>query len=286
MENILQRLQKDMKICGLSDLTRQTYVRCITKYMTFVRKPVTRCGEKQVKDFLLYLHDNKHLEPVTRNQYAAALRFLYVVVLKKSWARERIKNARCYKKLPEVLSGSEMVAIFRAFDSLKHKAIAMLCYGAGLRIGEAVKLRIEDIDSKRGVIHIRRAKGGKDREVSLSPRLLNCLRAYWKSERPPRPYLFPSWGSAGHITKEAFSIVLRNAAKKAGIKKRVTPHTLRHSYATHSIESGVDLRSLQVLLGHAHVETTAHYVRLTEAHMQALKSPLELLATPQGAVLG
>jgi integrase/recombinase XerD len=286
VENILQKLQENMTICGLSELTQQAYLRCIKKYAEFIRKPIKQCGENEVKRFLLFLHEQKHFDPSTRNQYAAALRFLYVVVLDQSWARERIRNARCYKKLPQVLSGSEMVAIFAAFDSLKHKTIAMLCYGAGLRISEAISLRVEDIDSKRGVINIRRAKGGKDRQVCLSPRLLKCLRRYWQSERPGKLYLFPSWGQAGHITKASFSQVLRDAVRKSGVKKRVTPHTLRHSYATHSIEAGVDLRSLQVLLGHTHIETTAHYVRLTEAHMQVLKSPLELLAKPQGAVLG
>jgi site-specific recombinase XerD len=286
MEIILQKLRDDMKICGLSPLTQEAYVRFVKKYAEFIQKPVTEAGEQDSKRFLLFLHEQRGLCPSTRNQYAAALRFLYVMVLNQGWARERIKNARCRSKLPEVLSGSEVLAILRSFDSLKHKAIALLCYGAGLRIGEAISLRPEDIDSKRGVIYVRRGKGSKDRLVCLSPRLLKHLRFYWRTERPRGAYLFPGWGKAGHITKEAFSQVLRAAVIKSGVKKRVTPHLLRHTYATHCIESGVDLRSLQILLGHAYIESTAHYVRLTEARRQTLKSPLELLAKPEGAVLG
>jgi integrase/recombinase XerD len=286
METILQKLRDNMKICGLSPLTQEAYLRCINKYAAFIQKPITEAGETEVKRFQLFLQEQRGFSPATRNQYAAALRFLYVVVLNQNWARERIRNARRYKRLPEVLSGSEMVAVLRAFDSLKHKVIALLCYGAGLRISEAISLCVQDIDSKRGVIHIRQGKGNKDRQACLSPRLLKYLRHYWQMEQPSGPYLFPGWGNAGHITKAAFSQVLKAAVIKSGVKKRVTPHILRHSYATHCIESGIDLRTVQILLGHSCIESTAHYVRLTEARRQMLKSPLELLQTPQGAVLG
>ena len=222
----------------------------------------------------------------TVNQYAAALRLFFAVTVDKPWARERIVFAKVPQKLPEVLSGTEVVRVLKAFDSIKHKTVALCCYGAGLRINEALHLHAKDIDSKRQVIVVRNGKGRKDRQVPLSPRLLHCLREYYKRERPRGEYLFPGRSGDGALSKMAFAKALGPTVKKAGIGKRVTAHVFRHSYCTHLIEAGADLRSVQVLMGHASIQSTARYVHLTTARMMRLSSPLELLGKPEGRVLG
>jgi site-specific recombinase XerD len=222
----------------------------------------------------------------TVNQYAAALRLFLTVTLEKTWAREKIVFAKAPKKLPDVLSGTEVVNVLRAFDSVKHKTVALVCYGAGLRINEALHLKVKDIDSKREVIVVRNGKGQKDRQVPLSPRLLKSLRLYFKRERPGDDYLFPGRSRDGALSKMAFAKVLKPTVKKAGIGKHVTAHVFRHSYATHLIEAGADLRSVQVLMGHASIQSTARYVHLTTARMLSISSPLELLGKPEGKALG
>ena len=208
-----------------------------------------------------------------------ALRVFFTMTLQKSWAKEQIRSAKTQKKLPDVLSGQEVLRVLRAFDSIKHKTIAVLCYGAGLRINEALHLRVEDIDSARGLIHVRQGKGQKDREVPLSPRLLNSLRKYYKQYRPSGEYLFPGRSKDEVMSKNAFAKVLKPAVRKAGISKKVSAHVFRHSYATHMIESGVDLRSVQLMLGHSSIQSTSRYIHLTHARMQRIQSPLDELSS-------
>jgi integrase/recombinase XerD len=277
-DKALSQFRDEMQLRGLSPLTQQAYERCVKKFFQYVGCPVTRVGVKQTKAFLLHLERKQGLSAMTRNQYAAALRFLFVATLDKQWARDSIPNAREPKKLPEVLSGSEVMRLLGGFDSPTQKTVALLGYGAGLRVSEAVSLQVGDIDSERGVIHVRYGKGGKAREVALGESLLVGLRKYWVICRPRGKYLFPGREPGGHMTRMAFNKALRKAAGKASIDKKVSPHTLRHSYATHMIESGVDLRSVQLLLGHGSIQSTARYIHLTHARMQSLKSPLDALS--------
>jgi site-specific recombinase XerD len=277
-EKILSQFRDEMQLRGLSLLTQQAYERCVKRFLEHVGCRASRVDQKGVKRYLLQLQRKRGLSVSTRNHHAAALRFFIGVTLGKSWARSGIPCARAVQKLPEVLSGTEVMRLLRGFDSPAQKAVALLCYGAGLRVSEAVSLKLRDIDSERGVIHVRYGKGGKPREVALGQNLLVGLRKYWRSCRPAGQYLFPGQQGREYLTRASFNKALRKAVGKSGIDKRVSPHTLRHSYATHMIESGVDLRSVQLLLGHSSIQSTARYVHLTHARMQSLRSPLDALS--------
>jgi len=276
--NPLSQFREDMQLHGLGLLTQEAYQRCVRKFLDYIDKPLSKIGPQDTKANLLHLDRDLGRSVSTRNQYAAAFRFLFCETLGKQWGREKIPNGRAPKKLPVVISDSQFIELMRCFESPVHKTLALVCYGAGLRVSEAVSLRVEDIDSERGVIHVRRGKGNKQRQVTLSERLLMALRRYWLSCRPQGQYLFPGRGTGTHITRAAFCRYLRKTAKKAGIKKHITPHVLRHSYATFLIESGLDLRSVQLLLGHGCIQSTARYVHLTHARMQSIKGPLDVLA--------
>jgi site-specific recombinase XerD len=232
-----------------------------------------------VEEFLLYLARERGLAAQTRNQYAAGLRFFFGTTLgHRDWIAS-VPLARRPKLLPVVLSGTEVERLLSAIDSVTHRAIAMLCYGAGLRVSEACGLRVQDIDGTRRLLLIRHgSKRDRHRQVPLSPRLHDELRRYYREKRPAAPYLFPGHGAVpGPITAAAFHRAITKAVGVAGIHKRVSAHVLRHSYATHMIEAGADLRSVQLLLGHAQLETTALYVHLTHARRARLPSPLDLI---------
>ena len=283
---LLSQFQQDMQLRGLGELTQQAYLNKVEKFGEFLGASPRSAKAQDVDRYLLHLMKEKGFSVPTVNQYAAALRLFFTVTLNKPWARERIVFAKVPKKLPDVLSGTEVIKVLKAFDSIKHKTVALCCYGAGLRINETLHLKSKDIDSARQVIVVRNGKGRKDRQVPLSPRLLHCLREYYKRERPRSEYLFPGRSRDGALSKMAFAKVLKPTVRKAGIRKKVTAHVFRHSYATHLIEAGVDLRSVQVLMGHASIQSTARYVHLTTARMMSLSSPLELLGTPDGDALG
>jgi site-specific recombinase XerD len=206
-----------------------------------------------------------------------ALRFLYKRTLGKNWP---ILNFPVRhpgeRRLPTVLSASEVERFFEAIESVKYRAILMTAYGAGLRSSEVVSLRVSDIDSKRMVIHIRCGKGQKERTVMLSDRLLTALREYWKTARP-KDWLFPGSPSTIHLSTHAIYKVCKKAASDAGLAKRVSPHTMRHSFATHLLESGTDIRIVQVLLGHRSLRTTAHYTQVSTKIIHSTKSPLDTL---------
>ena len=283
---LLSQFQQDMQLRGLGELTQQAYLNKVDKFGKYFGRNPRAATEKDVNRYLHHLMTEEKFTISTVNQYAAGLKLFFTVTLDKPWARERIVFARVPKKLPDVLSGTEVIRVLKAFDSIKHKTVALCCYGAGLRINEALHLKSRDIDSKRRVIVVRKGKGKKDRQVPLSPRLLHCLRDYYKRERPRGEYLFPGRSGDGTLSKMAFAKALAPTVRKAGIGKKVTAHVFRHSYCTHLIEAGADLRSVQVLMGHGSIQSTARYVHLTNARMMKLSSPLELLGKPEGSVLG
>jgi site-specific recombinase XerD len=187
--------------------------------------------------------------------------------------------------LPDILTGEEVERIFQLIVSLKHRAILMTAYGAGLRISEACSLKTSDLDSKRMLIHVHKGKRSKDRYVMLSERLLDVLRTYWKIARPEGPFLFPGAIPGRSITTDAVQRVLHQVVVQCHFTKRVTPHSLRHCFATHLLETGTDIRVIQRLLGHASLQTTARYTKVTERHIGRTKSPLDLLGTKEGQVL-
>lgn len=286
MQALLQRVEECLALRGLSPRTCEAYLGNIRRFVEFCNKDPRDLNANDAERFLLHALREKHWSPSTRNQFTASVRFLLDVVLEQPDLAKRVPSAKQWQRLPDVLSGSEVSRLLEHLPSIVHRTIAILCYSAGLRLGEACSLKMDDIDSSRRVIHIRSAKGNKDRLVPLTPRLLESLRKYWKERRPAGPYLFPGSNPGRSIDVTAFQKALTLASLRARIDKRVSPHVLRHSYATHMIEAGADLRSLQLLLGHSSISSTVRYVHLTDAHRAALPNPFELLGTKAGSVFG
>lgn len=283
MGSLRDRMAEDLKLAGFSPSTRRIYLH-YAKYFTkhFMRSP-SEMGEREVRAFFLYLLDERKLSHDSYRQCYAALKFLYETTLRRSFEVISIPRHRGTLRLPTVLSGSEVEQLLGAFCNLKYRVIAMVIYAGGLRVSEACRLRVEDIDSKRMLIHVREGKGGRDRCVMLSRRLLRALRDYWRQYRPSE-FLFP--GRVGPLGPAAVRRVVRRTAVEAGLRKKVSPHVLRHSFATHLLEMGTDLRIVQALLGHQHLQMTARYTRINTRHLQRIRSPLDLLGQPGSHVLG
>jgi site-specific recombinase XerD len=232
-------------------------------------------GEPEVRAFLLYLCEELKLHPSTLRTYLAGISFLYAVTLGRPEVVSRIpwpRNTR--HRLPDVLSLAEVERLLGAVDTLKHRAVITTAYGAGLRITEACSLKVGDIDSARGLIHVRDGKCGRDRFVMLAEQLLIGLREYWRLARPGGPYLFPG-RHRDFISPRAVSKALAKAVAVVHIRKRVTTHTLRHSFATHLLEAGESIRVIQALLGHSSIRTTARYTHVSADQISRTKSPLD-----------
>jgi len=270
------RMIEDLKLRGYADRTVGTYVGDAERFVAHYMKPATELGEPEVRAFLLYLKEERKLEAGTRRGYRAALDFLYTTTLGRPEVVAGIPWAKSGpRKLPDILSLDEITQLLDAVGRLDYRVIAMTTYGAGLRVSEACSLQVGDIDSQRFMIHVRKGKGGKERYVMLSKRLLASLRLYWRLARPPGPHLFPGRKPAQPIGTDAVRNAMRKAVRKAGIRKRVTPHSLRHSFATHLLEDGVDIRVIQALLGHSSIRSTALYTRVSQAHVTRTQSPLD-----------
>jgi site-specific recombinase XerD len=255
------------------------YLGCVARFVAFHRRSPTALGEAEIRSFLDHLVRERRMSRSTQRVYVAAIHFLYHVTLDRPVTVRRIPfPRRDGERLPEILSRSEVEQLLRAPSRPNHCAMLMTLYGAGLRVSEVCALVPEDIDSRRMLIRVRGGKGDKDRYVMLSPRLLATLRAYWR-QRPPRgPYLFPSPRPDRPLSRMAVFRVVRRAAHRAGLPKRVNPHVLRHCFATHLLEAGTDIRVIQVLLGHRSIRTTARYVRVSQKHIGTVTSPLDALS--------
>jgi integrase/recombinase XerD len=289
VQSSLDRMKKYMALRGLRPNTVNTFTRCARGFLTHAGKVPLEITTADVEEFLLDLA-RRGRSPRTRNVNLAAARCLLSAILGPASRAitAAIPNAKRPRRCPEILSGSEVARLLDATDSPKYRAIFMLAYGAGLRVSEITALRVCDIDSERMLIHVPEGKTGP-RHVMLSPRVLAALRAHWKAARPKGPELFP--GGRGQrpgtrLTRESINRVLSKVGRKAGIKKRVHPHMLRHCFATHMLEAGAGVRSVQVLLGHACLESTTTYLHLSRAHLRATPSPIDLLGTEAGRVLG
>lgn len=255
--------------------TIKNYVLCAAKFVRHFRTAAEDLSLDAVRAFLLHLVVERGLSGSTQKVYVAALRFLYCHVLDRPEVVHALPWPRQARSLPIVLDQSEVAQVLAAIRSSTYRALAMCAYGAGLRVSEACTLRAQDVDSKRRVIHVRDAKGARDRYVMLGDRLLVVLREYWRAERPPlEGYLFPGQ-TDGHLSPDALRAVLKTAARTAGLSKKVTPHVLRHAFATHLLEGGTDLRVVQALLGHASIETTARYTHVSTQLIGQTKSPLD-----------
>jgi len=239
----------------------------------------SQLGLEEIRAYQVYLVEERKVSWSTLNTAVCALRFVYRTTLRRDWDIRHIPYARKEKPLPVVLSRSEAEALFAHISNVKHLAMLLVAYSAGLRVAEVAQLRVTDIDSERMVIHVHHGKGAKDRLVPLSPVLLPILREHWRTE-PSQSYLFLGQDGKRPITPGTIAGVCRKAAAQAGIKKRVTPHTLRHSFATHHLEAGTDLRTLQIMMGHRSLTTTSRYLHISTDKILAAKSPLDLLGMP------
>jgi len=234
-------------------------------------------GEPEVRGFLLHLLRVKKITPASLKMYVASLKFLYSHTLRRPEIVAWIPWPKVKKTLPVVLSGTEVKTVLEAIESPKIRALFTTAYGAGLRIREACSLRIDDIDSRRGVIRIRDGKRGRDRYVMLGQRLLDVLRRYYARERPEGPWLFPGKTPDIPVSPGGARRILRQAVRECGLKKKATPHTLRHCFATHLLEAGTDIRTVQVLLGHASLKSTAIYTHVQRQLISGTPSPLDII---------
>jgi integrase/recombinase XerD len=286
MGKLRDRMVQDLKLTGYSPVTARIYLHWTKSFARHFMLSPTKMGEKQIRSFLLHLLDVRKLSHQSYRQAYAALKFLYTVTLRRPFEVQWIPRRRSRPRpLPDVLAGSEVRVVIRAIEDLKYQVLTMTIYGAGLRVSEACRLCVKDIDSLRMLIHVRHGKGGKDRYVMLSERLLQALRQYWKKQRPGDLF-FPGRTKLGHLSPESVRKVLRQAAAKAGLEKHVTPHLLRHSFATHLLETGTNLAVIQALLGHRYLESTAGYTRISSRVLRRIRSPLDVLGTPAGTALG
>ena len=274
-------LRKELTLRKYSQKTIKAYTRYNEDFLKVVGKAPGDITEVDIKNYLFHLIEERKISTSTLNSAVSALKFYYGTVLKREFLYE-IKRPKKDKKLPMVLSKEEVSRILSAVSNIKHKAIMMLVYSAGLRVSEVVKLKVEDIDSERSLIHIKGAKGRKDRYTLLSDVALGTLREYWK-EHSPSKWLFPSQNNRdNHITTRTVQKIFSSACKKAGISKEVSVHSLRHSFATHLLESGVDLRYIQEILGHKSSKTTEIYTHVSAKHLTRIKSPLDSLGISGG----
>ena len=270
-----RRMIEDMTVRNLSPATQRSYVHAVAKFARFFGRSPETLDLEDVRAFQVHLVAGGMSWPAL-NQTVCALRFLYGVTLRQADLPERIVYAREPQKLPVVLSTEEVVRFLEAVPSLKCRAALTTAYAAGLRASEVASLKVADIDSSRMVIRVELGKGGRDRYVMLSPQLLDILRAYWRLARPPH-WLFPRHDGEHPIHPATLNAACRSACAAAGLGKRVTVHTLRHSFATHLLESGTNIRIIQALLGHRNVNTTARYAQVATSTIRGTPSPLDHL---------
>jgi integrase/recombinase XerD len=271
------RMIEDMQIRNLAPLTQSAYLLQVSLFARHFGQSPERLGRDDIRAYRIYLAQDKHLAASSISVAVAALRFVYTVTLKQAWTVEDdIPSCRRPQKLPQVLSQDEVGRFLDAVESLKHRVILTVCYAAGLRVSEAVRLKPAAIDSQRMVIRVEEGKGRKDRYVMLSPKLLDILRNYWKAARP-KEWLFPGDRPGQPITRTAVERVCQGTRQRSGITKPVTPHSLRHAFAVHLLESGADLRTIQLLLGHRSLTTTSRYLRIATSKVCATVSPLDSL---------
>jgi integrase/recombinase XerD len=276
-EQVLEKLQFDVELRGLSKHTQAEYYTKVKIFQDHFNKPATELDEKDIRKFLHYLSTEKGLTSGSVNSYNSGLRFLYGVTLNATLNYKQIPRHRRQRKFPEILTKSEIQSLFDACDNLRDKCILMTLYGAGLRLSEVASLKVTDIDSKKMQLFIRNAKGSKDRYALLSQANLEILRVYWKSYRP-KEWLFYSRVTTGtHITSKAVQNIFHKYIEKANISKKVTVHSLRHSFATHLLESGISIFHIKQLLGHSDISSTCFYLHLLKIQSLNVQSPLDFL---------
>lgn len=258
---------EDLRVRNYADRTVGIYINMVARFARHFRRSPEVLTAEDVRAYQVHLVTVAKVSYTTFNQSVCALRFLYRITLGRDWMIEHIPFGKQERRIPVVLDRSEVRALLDAAADQKHRAILMTLYACGLRVSEVVRIAVADIDGKRGALHLRQAKGNRDRMVPVPADLLVVLRDYWRVARPAH-WLFTGQDDKPLITRTVQHIC-RRAAKTAGIDKHVTPHTLRHSYATHLLDAGLDLRMIQALLGHQHLATTGRYVHISPAALQA-----------------
>jgi integrase/recombinase XerD len=271
-----QRMLEDLQIRHYSPTTIRLYVYAIKEFAKHFGKPPDQLGAEHIRRFQLFLTKEKKVSTSTYVLMVCALRFFYTHTLHRKVAIERIPFPRRERKLPLILSRDEVKALLEAPHDLRHRAMMAILYGSGLRVSEVARLKVADIDSARNVLWVRSGKGRRDRQALLPPKLRELLRCYWRSWRPME-WLFPGSRTGQPISVKTIFMACRNAARSAGIAKPVHPHLLRHAFATHLLEAGINLRTIQILLGHANLETTARYLQVADVNVRGTTSPLESL---------
>jgi integrase/recombinase XerD len=274
---MLEELQRR----NFSPTTIRSYLYAVERFARHFKCRPDRLNQTHLRSYQAHLLRTGQLQPKTVRLHVSALRFFFVKTLRRRYLLDDTPYPKAPQRLPSILSVEEMARLIEAADGLYHRTMVMMLYSTGMRSAELLQLQVADIDSRRMLIHIRQGKGGRDRYVPLSPALLATLRVYYRWMRP-QTWLFPgtvhNWRADKPITKRVLWDAVVSAAVRAGLRRRVSPHLIRHSYATHLLESGADLRTIQLLLGHVNIRHTALYLHLSQRHLQAVANPLDALA--------
>ena len=276
MGKLREQMKMDLKLNGYSPKTQAAYLGYMKNFVRYFGRSPAKMGEKEIREYLYHLITGKDLGDSSINSAYSALKFFYETTLGRDWNVAKIPRRKTEKRLPVVLDGSEIKQLLAVTANLKHRALLMITYSAGLRVSETAHLRVSDIDSKRMQLRVAQGKGKKDRYALLSPVTLNLLRDYWRQYRP-FSWLFPGRSPERPISTRSIQKVFKDAKRKAGIKKPATVHTLRHSFATHLLEAGTDIYRVQKLMGHTTPKTTAIYIHLRRQDLLKVVSPLDSL---------
>ncbi len=280
MTQLRQKMLEEIQRRNYSHRTAKTYVRIVRDFAEYFHQPPDKLGPEQIRQYQAHLFQAKKLAPATVSQYVSALRFLFIKTLRRHFLAEYIPYPKSRRRLPTVLSPEEVTRLIDAACNLYHRTLLITLYSTAARRAELCRLKVQDIDSQRMMIRIHQGKGGRDREVPLSPKLLEILRVYFRWMQP-QTFLFPGTVKGVRadvpITPNVVWLACRRAAQRAGITKHLSPHSLRHSCASHLLEAGADLRTIQLLLGHSRLEHTLIYLHLSPKHLQAIPNPLDAL---------
>jgi integrase/recombinase XerD len=276
MTPLRRRMLEDMGIRNFAENTQLCYLQQVSAYARHFGRSPEDLGPEDVRAYQVHLIEVRKLSPASVGIAACALRFLYRVTLKRDWDGDDIPLPKKPFRLPVILSREEVMRLLESVHSLKHRTLLTTTYAAGLRLAETTHLKVSDVDSQRMMLRVEQGKGRKDRYVMLSPRLLEVLRAYWMVARP-KQWLFPGDIPEQPISKGAVEAACQKAHRASGISKPITPHSLRHAFATHLLESGTDVRRIQLLMGHRSLATTSRYLKVATSEVCATISPLDLL---------